>query len=117
MDRVSEELGNWAWWTNVIDKSANWYDSAAVGFYFLPLSKQAYKEISFKILMQNLWDEIHVADEGSLENNGNIWSIEKLNWVGLELSADLGILDIKIKLESLEVNDQKVNKDSGDETV
>ena len=58
----------------------------------------AYTEVS----VENLRDEEQVGDEGSLKNDGDVGSVEQLDWVWLSLALNSVALDSKINSESLE---------------
>ena len=49
----------------------------------LPLAEQADDEVASELLGQNLCEEVDVAHEGSLEDDGDVGSVEQLNGEGL----------------------------------
>ena len=45
-------------------------------------------------------DDVHVGDEGRLENNGDVGSVEQLDWVGRVLATVTDGFDGKIHTET-----------------
>lgn len=62
-------------------------------------------------------DEVEVADEGGLEDDGDIAGVEELNRVAAGAAADLLVLDGEVDLEALEVDDDQEHQDGGQEAV
>jgi len=58
-----------------------------------------------------LSEEIDVGNKSSLQNNWNIGSVEKLNWVWLSEPSHFSTAETQFNSESLEVNDNKDNND------
>ena len=45
-------------------------------------------------------DDVHVADQGRLENDGNVGRVEELDWIGRVLAAVAHALDGQIDAET-----------------
>jgi len=67
----------------------------------LPLAQQADYEIAFELSVENLREEVKIGNEGGLENDGNVRSVEKLNRVGLLISFHLSAGYSNLNSESL----------------
>jgi hypothetical protein len=50
-----------------------------------------------------LGNEVKVGDEGALENDGDIGSVEQLDLVAAGRAADLGVLDLELDTEALKI--------------
>ena len=59
----------------------------------IPHAQQRDKEISGETCRQHLRDDVHVADEGRLENDWDIARVEKFDWVGGVLATVAHALD------------------------
>ena len=49
----------------------------------LPLTKKVHEEVSTELLSKDLREEVKVGDKSSLENDGDVGSVEELNGVRL----------------------------------
>jgi hypothetical protein len=67
--------------------------------------------------VQHLRNEIHVGNQGSLQNNGNIRGVEEFDGIRSYMPSNFSIFERKVDSESLEVNHHKINEDSGDKLV
>lgn len=61
--------------------------------------------------MEHLRDEVQVADQCSLQDDGDVGCVEELDGVGGCSSSYLIVLDGDIDLESLEVDDYQEHQD------
>jgi hypothetical protein len=68
---------------------------------FLPFSKKVNNKVSSEFLCKNLREEVKVANECGLENDGNVRGIEKLNWVWLLVTLHLSAGNSKFNSETL----------------
>ena len=55
----------------------------------MPLSKEVDKEVTLELLGQDLREEVEVGHEGGLEDDGDVRSVEQLDWVRLLVSLHL----------------------------
>lgn len=81
-----------------------------------PLTKKTNDEVTVEIFVKHLGEEVKIGDEGSLEDNGHVGSIEKLNGVRLDGTSDSVVLEGDINLETLEVNNDDEDEGGGDQT-
>lgn len=89
-------------------------DWMSSGFNILPLSEKSYEEVGFVSLVKDLWEEVKVGNEGGLEDDRDVWGVEKLNGIGSVLAVSL-LFDLDVVFESLEVNDNEENCDGSHE--
>jgi len=75
-------------WADVVSKSANrcLMTSHVV---VLPLSKEGNNEVSSELSSENLSEEIDVADESTLKDNGDVGGVEQLDGVRLSEASHL----------------------------
>lgn len=106
MKRVIHQIGHWSGRTYVVSNSCNWNTVSSI-FNFLPLSDNFHEEIIFKFSMQHLWKKVKIANQGCLENNGNVWCVKKFNWITSILSSVFLIFYWKFDFPSLKENDNK----------
>jgi hypothetical protein len=59
--------------------------------------------------MKHLREEIKIGNEGGLQNNGDIRSVEQFNGIGSSMSSDLHVLDGEFDSESLEIDNNEEN--------
>jgi len=83
----------------------------------LPLSKESNEEEALEFSVEELREEIEVGDQSSVEHDGNVRGVEKLNRVSSGVSSDVLFLDVKIDSETLEVDDDQEDQNSGEEVV
>ena len=87
----------------------------------LPFSEQADDEVAAEALRQDLCEEVHIADEGSLKNNRNVRGVEELDGerlldatllLRLQVNDNLEILLNRhgMSVTYLEVDDDEHNK-------
>ena len=63
----------------------------------LPLAEETNNEVAAESSGQNLREEVNVADEGSLQDDGNVRRVEQLD--GERLSVTLGLSSGELKLD------------------
>jgi len=54
----------------------------------LPLADERDKEIAFELAMKHLTQEVQVRNKGSLQDDGNVASVEEFDWVGSAVTSD-----------------------------
>ena len=67
----------------------------------LPFTKETDNEVALEFLVKNLREEIKVGYKCSLENNGDVGSVEQLNWIRLLISLHLSATDGDLHSETL----------------
>lgn len=67
----------------------------------LPFTKEVNNEVASEFLGQDLREEVEVAHEGSLEDNGDVGGVEELDWVWLLVSLHLSAAYSQFHSESL----------------
>ncbi len=67
----------------------------------LPFSEHANQDVSSKLFVENLREEVEVADKGGLEDDGDVRGIEKLDLVGLGITLHLSAGNGEFDSESL----------------
>lgn len=86
-----------------------WTATANIG----PNAKQIDEEITLEFNGQHLRDDVQVGDKGRLQNDGNVGSVEQLDWIAAVLAAITGALDGQIDAETLEIDDDSKHQDGG----
>lgn len=77
------------------------------------MTQQSDEEVTLEISVENLWKEVKVGYKCSLQNNWNVWGVEQFDWVWSESSSDFVIFDWNINLESLEIDHNQEDQNSG----
>ena len=54
----------------------------------LPLSKETDEEVTFELLVEDLGEEVQVRHKGSLQDDGDVRSVEQLDWIWLLITLD-----------------------------
>ena len=73
----------------------------ALHVILLPLSNEANEEVSSELAMKDLREEVEVRYEGCLQDDRDIGGVEQLDRVGVSLSSDALILQMKLHSEAL----------------
>lgn len=84
---------------------------------FLPLAQQSNHQVAPELLVEQLADEVEVADQGRLQDNGDVASVEQFDGVGPSASSYFLVLDGDVDFEALEVDDDEEHQDGGQQTV
>lgn len=74
-------------------------DRYASPFDFLPGTEYAHPPGTFESFVNDLRYEIHVRDQGRLENHTDVWSIKQFYWVPAFVASIL--LMYQLKLDSV----------------
>jgi len=101
---------------NIVSETTN-RDGVTTQLNILPLSKESNEEETVELSVKKLREEVEVGDQSSVKHDGNVGGIEKLNRVSSGVSSNVLFLDVKIDSETLEVDDDQEDKDSGKEIV
>ncbi len=88
MDWVSLDVIHTLGWADVVRKSSN-RGSVSSHVIVLPLSKKSNDEVSSELPGQNLGEEVDVGDKGTLQDDGDVGSVEELDWVWLSEASHL----------------------------
>ena len=67
----------------------------------LPLSEETNNEVASELSSQDLGEEIDVGNEGTLENDWNVGSVEEFDWVWLSETSHLSAAQAQLDSESL----------------
>ena len=67
----------------------------------LPLSKETDDEVASELLVENLREEVKVADKSSLQNDGDVRGVEELDLVGLRITLHLPACNGQFNSETL----------------
>ena len=67
----------------------------------LPLAEEANDEVAAEAGRQNLREEVNVADERSLQNDGDVRRVEQLDGEGLSVTLGLSCRELQLDLEIL----------------
>lgn len=81
----------------------------------LPLSKKSNDKVSSELSSQDLCEEVNIGDKCSLEDNWNVGGIEKSDWIWLSETSHLSATELELDSETLEVDDDKDDNNSGNE--
>lgn len=103
------------WWREVVAQTAGWVGSTALGFSSIPNSEERDEEVTGESSGEHLRNDVQVGDERGLEDDWDVGSVEQLDGVGRVLAAVSDGLDWQIHSETLEVDDNKEDKDGGEE--
>ena len=76
-------------------------------------SQKLNNDVATVSLVQKLRDEVSIRNNGCLEDNGDIGSVEQFDRIGLGMSVDVLVLDRQIHLETLEVHNDQKHKHGG----
>jgi hypothetical protein len=97
-------------WRNVVSQASNGRGVAS-HIVLLPLAEEAHEEVSFKLAMQHLREEVQVGHEGGLQDDWDVGGVEELHCVGRLVAAHPSAGELQLYLESLEINHYKHNDD------
>ena len=100
MNRVPSQIVDGLRWRDVVGQSS---DGLLVSSHVivLPFTQKSDNKVSSESRGENLGEEIYIRDEGSLQNDRNVASVEQLNRVWLPEASLLSSLQLKHNLEVL----------------
>jgi len=104
------------WRTDVVCKSTNWCLMSS-HVVVLPFSEESNDEVSSELTGKDLSEEVNVWNECGLQNDWNVWGIEKLDWVWLLESSHFSAAQAEFNSPSLEVDNDEHNNDGGDQVA
>ena len=105
MDRVLQHLPKGLRSRDVVGKAAYWEHLAVLRVLALvPLSKQVHDDVALEPLEEDLGEEVEVADEGSLQDDGHVARVEEIDGVLLLARAAVQAAGLQFDLEVLEVD-------------
>jgi len=87
VERVTEDVGPGARWRNVVSQATD-RSRVALHVVFLPFAKEANENVSLELAVKDLREEVQIGDKGSLQNDGNVRSVEQLNRVRSLVATD-----------------------------
>ena len=74
---------------------------AASHIIILPLAEEVNDEVTAEASRQNLREEVNVAYERSLQDDGNVRCVEQLDGEGLSVTLGLSSRELQLNLEIL----------------
>lgn len=77
----------------------------------LPHAKELHEEVSTEFTVENLGEEVEIGHEGCLENDGDVGSVEELDWVRGGIPANSLRNKLQFNSHTLEVDDDKNDND------
>lgn len=77
-----------------------------------PFTQKTNDEVTVEVSVKNLREEVKVRNKGTLEDDGHVRGVEKLDGIRLDGTSDSVVLEGDINLETLEVDDNNKNKSS-----
>lgn len=112
MERVSLDVHEVAGRTDVVSKSTDGCSSSR-DVVLSPLSDEADEIVTrLSILsVKNLGEEVEVGDESSLEDDGDVRSIEQLDGERHFVTTHLSVSESQFNAESLEIDNDKEYND------
>ena len=81
-------------------------DGNAAPTDILPRTQKSYDPVPFESSIENLREEVHVGDKGSLKDHTNIGSIEEPDRVSIFISSIFFVGEFELNFESLKVYDK-----------
>ena len=100
MNWITLDVIHALWWTDVVSETSDWCGMSS-HIVILPLSKESDNEVSSELSSQDLGEEVNVGNKGTLENNWDVGSVEKLDWVWLSETSHLSAGQGKFNSEAL----------------
>lgn len=90
-------------WTDVVSEST---DGGGVSSHVvvLPLSEETDDEVATELAGEDLREEVDVGDEGALEDDGDVGSVEQFDWEGLSVTSHLSAAQTQFNSETLNWN-------------
>ena len=82
---------------------------------YLPDAKETNEEIVGETCGKHLGDDEDIGCESWLQHDGHVGGVEKFDGVGAALTTEAVRFDWNLDAESLQVNDNSENDNSGDE--
>jgi hypothetical protein len=104
VERIVDDFSKGCGWGDVVCNSSN-RDGGSTSFGILPFSEKTNEDVGRCTVVKKLRYEVKVGYESSLEDDGHVGCVEKLDGVGSSLSTVLLVLHGKIDTPSLEVDD------------
>ena len=86
-------------------------DGDASSFYFLPVADESDPEGALEASVEDLREEVEVADEGRLEDDRYVGGVEQFDGEGRRHSRVLLVDQLYLHFEALEVYHQEENED------
>lgn len=116
VDGVREDGEEISGGRNVISETTDG-DRVTAHFDILPLAEKSDGEEVFESSVEELREEIEVGDQGGVEHDGDVGSIEQLNGEVGGVSLNTLFLDVEVDSETLEVDDDQEDEDGGEQVV
>ena len=97
----------------IVAQTPHWVGAATSGV--IPHTEQVYKEVSGKLNTQHLGYHVEIGDQGRLEDDGNVGSVEQFDGITAVLASVAGALDGQVNPEALEVYHHSKDEDCCEE--
>ena len=97
----------------IVAQTPHWVGAATSGV--IPHTEQVYKEVSGKLDTQHLGYHVEIGDQGRLQDDGNVGSVEQFDGVTAVLASVAGTLDGQVNPEALEVYHHSKDEDCCEE--
>jgi hypothetical protein len=113
VERIREHITETAWGGDVVRNSSD-RDQLTIGGVLLPNTEKSKDWVSWESLVEQLGEEEEVGNKGTLQNDGNVAGVEKLDGVGTGLTTHALGLDGNVDTEALEVDDNNEHDNGGE---
>lgn len=100
MEGVAEDVGPLTRWADVVSKTTN-RSRGTRHVKLLPLAEESNEEVALELAVQNLRQEVQVADESGLKDDRDVAGVEKLDGVRVSLTTSALVLKWKFDTEAL----------------
>lgn len=100
VDRVFNHMAQRFWWREVVAEARDWV-GAHGSICCWPHTQEADKDVACETRGEHLRDDVQVADQGTLQNDGNVGGVEELDRVGGALATVASRLDGQVHTETL----------------
>ena len=113
VERVAGDVSEVGGWRHVVGKTGDWLGGALATASVLPDAKKADHEVSAVAVVEQLREEVQVGHQGRLQDDGDVGGVEQLDGVRANAAAVAVGHELKLDLETLEVNDHNENEHGG----
>lgn len=103
VEGVTEDVGPGARRRNVVSQTTD-RSRVTLHVILLPLAKEANEKVALELAVKHLREEVQVGDEGCLQNDRDVRSIEQLDWVRSLVATNTFGGNSQFDAETLEVN-------------
>ena len=115
VEGVLRDLSDASGGRHVVRKASHRLGGTLSTAHVLPHAKDADEEVSAVAAVEKLGEEVEVGHERGLEDDGDVGGVEELDGVQAGLATGLLGHDLKLHLETLEVDDHDEHEDGGEQ--